>query len=187
MTRLIILIFALLLAVSSLAAQTATPVPGPTPAPNDACLTPLPLRPGVRVNTRPGIYMRNAPTLSGAIIRYIDSSITFRVEDGPVCADGINWWRVIGPPGYTPGWVAETAPDGSMALIFGVPSDLDPSILCDDPLNFVSGSQFPLLYDVRIRQDPGLDGLVLHVAPAGDTVTIIDGPQCIDELNWWLI
>jgi hypothetical protein len=146
----------------------------------------LGIRPGIRVNTRPGIYIRNQPTLSGGIVHYLDESLTFRVEDGPVCADGVNWWRIFGIIGYTPGWVAEYEPQG-IQLIFPILSDLDPTLLCDEPLNFVPGSRFPLLADVRIRQEPNLSGLVLHVAPTGQTVTIIDGPECHDTLNWWLI
>jgi hypothetical protein len=151
------------------------------------CDPPLPLRAGIRINTRPGINIRNLPTLSGGIVNYLESSITFRVESGPVCADGINWWQVRGPINFNPGWVAEKeAPDGRY-LIFPVQVDLDPTILCEEPLNLVPGSRMPLLNGVRIRQEPNLAGLVLTVAPVGEFVTIIDGPECIDELNWWLV
>jgi hypothetical protein len=70
-------------------------------------------------------------------------------------------------------------------LIFA--ADPDPDSLCVEPLNLVAGSPLPLTSDVRIRQDPTLDGLVLHVALQGETVTVIDGPLCSDELNWWLV
>ena len=151
-----------------------------------ACDPPLAITAGMRINTRPGIYIRNLPTRSGGIAEYLRDSITLRVVEGPVCADGLNWWRVTGPVNINPGWVAEKeAEEAGRYLIF--PIDEDPAALCPEPLNLVGGSRMPLLNDVRIRQAPNLDALVLHVAPLGSTVTVISGPECINELNWWLV
>jgi hypothetical protein len=49
--------------------------------------------------------LRDAPTLSGAVIGEIPPGEQFFVTDGPVCADGIVWWRVY----YADlsGWTAE--------------------------------------------------------------------------------
>lgn len=157
----------------------------PAVAQETGCDEPLALSPGVRINTRPGINIRNLPTISGGIAEYLENSITFRVQEGPVCADGINWWRVRGPVNFNPGWVAEREAKGGRFLIFR--ADPDPATLCPEPLNFVPGSQFPLLNDVRIRREPTLGGLVLHVAEQGVTATIIDGPRCFEEINWWLV
>ncbi|MBZ0302362.1 MAG: hypothetical protein K8J31_21630 [Anaerolineae bacterium] len=149
------------------------------------CGPSLPLAAGLHVNTRPGIYIRNLPTRSGGIAEYLQDSLTFQIVEGPACADGLNWWRVTGPSNINPGWIAEKeAPDGRY-LIFKV--EVDPATLCPDPLNLVSGSHMPLLNDVRIRQEPTLEGLVLHVAPQGDTATIVGGPQCVEMLNWWQV
>jgi hypothetical protein len=152
-----------------------------------SCDPPLALRPGIRINTRPGINIRNLPSLSGGVVNYLETSITFRVEGGPVCADGVNWWQVRGPINFNPGWVAEKESPVGRYLIFPLAEDLDPTILCEEPLNLVPGSRVPLLNDVKIRQAPNLAGLVLTVAPAGQTVTVMDGPQCADTLNWWLV
>ena len=157
----------------------------PAAAQDNGCDMPLSLSPNMRINTRPGINIRNLPTISGGIAEYLESSITFRIQEGPVCADGINWWRVRGPVNFNPGWVAEREALGGRYLIFR--ADPDPAELCPEPLNFVSGSRFPLLNDVRIRQQPSLDGLVLHVAEQGVTATIINGPDCFEEINWWLV
>lgn len=157
----------------------------PLVAQEEGCETPLALAPGVRINTRPGIFVRNLPTISGGIAEYLGESTTFRVQAGPVCADGINWWPVRGPINFNPGFVAEREFFGGRFLIFV--ADPDPETLCVEPLNLVSGSKLPLLNDVRIRQEPNLNGFVLHVALQGETVTVVEGPRCIDELNWWLV
>ncbi len=149
------------------------------------CGTPLDLVPSQQINTRPGINIRNQPSLSGGIVNYLDASITYRVEGGPVCADGVNWWQVRGPVNFNPGWVAEKeSPDGRY-LIFALP--LEQASECSEPLNLVPGSQMPLLNGVRIRQEANLSGLVLTVAPTGEVVTIIDGPACNEDINWWLV
>ena len=159
----------------------------PTIAQEDAggCSSPLDLVPGQRINTRPGINIRNQPTLSGGIVNYLDSSITYRVEGGPVCADGVNWWQVRGPINFNPGWVAEKEFPEGRYLIFALPLELDSE--CSEPLNLVAGSQMPLLNGVKIRQEANLNGLVLTVAPAGEVVTVVGGPECNEDINWWLV
>lgn len=149
------------------------------------CGTSLAITPGMRINTRPGIYIRNLPTRSGGIAEYLQESYTLRVLDGPRCADGLNWWQVTGPADINPGWVAEKETPTGRYLIF--PIEEDPTALCPEPLNLVNGSRLPLLNDVRIRQEPDLNALVLHVAPTGETATIISGPECVGTLNWWLV
>jgi hypothetical protein len=39
--------------------------------------------------------------------------------------------------------------------------------------------------DMRIRQSAGLEGEILHKVPEGSTFTVIDGPQCFDNIIWW--
>lgn len=172
--RLMFLLLACLMLLMTLPMQAQTAVP---------CGSPLAMTPGMRFNTRPGIYIRNLPTRSGGITEYLQNSITFRVVGGPHCADGLNWWQVEGPSNLNPGWIAEKESPTGRYLIF--PIEEDPTALCPEPLNLVNGSRMPLLNDVRIRREPNLNALVLHVAPTGDTVTIISGPECIDTLNWW--
>ena len=149
------------------------------------CGPTLELVPGQQVNTRPGINIRNWPTLSGGIVNYLDASITYTVEGGPVCADELNWWQIRGPSNFNPGWVAEKEDPEGRYLIFALPLVLETE--CSEPLNLVPGSRMPLLNGVRIRQEANLAGLVLTVAPAGEIVTIIAGPECNEDINWWLI
>ena len=52
--------------------------------------------------------MRNLPTLSGALVNYFIEAVSLTLTDGPVCADGYNWWHVTGSG--QPGWVVEGKP-----------------------------------------------------------------------------
>lgn len=39
--------------------------------------------------------------------------------------------------------------------------------------------------DMRIRQSAGLQGEIIHKVPEGTAFTVIDGPQCFDNIIWW--
>lgn len=158
----------------------------PATAQGTACGQPLDLTPGLRIHTRPGIYIRNLPTISGGIVEYLDSSITFRITDGPVCADGLNWWHVRGPINYDPGWIAEKESPTGRYLIFR--ADPDPATLCSAPIPLSIGQRVPVTSGgLRVRTEPGLEARVLTVALIDTEVTIVGGPQCVDKLNWWQI
>lgn len=185
----VVILILLLTIAASAAAQTATPPPFPTPVPTvtpfvfGTCSQPLALVPGSIIYTRPGINIRNQPTLSGGVVQYLDQSITYRVTDGPVCADGVNWWQVRGPIGFNPGWVAEKESSFGRYLIF--PADtLEPT--CAEPLNLPVGERVPLLNGgIRVRAEPSLSALVLTVALIDTPVTIVGEPVCADDFNWW--
>ncbi len=187
---LLALALALLLTGAAALAQLEPPTPTPPPtfvfptATPAACDPPLALAPGQLVNTRPGINLRNLPQFTGAVVSYLETSLTLRVEDGPVCETGINWWRVRAPANYNPGWVAEREFLGGRYLIFPV---IDPADICPTPLTLPPGTQAALLNGLRVRAEPGSAGLVLTVAPAGTVATVIEGPMCADTYNWWLV
>ena len=189
--RLILLLLALALTGAAALAQPVPPTPTP-PAPTfvfptatpAVCDPPLALTPGQLVNTRPGINIRNLPQLTGGVAEYLENSLTLRIEEGPVCASGINWWRVSGPVNYNPGWVAEREFFGGRYLIFPV---IDPALVCPTPLTLPPGTEAALFNGLRVRAEPGRAGLVLTVAPAGTVATVVEGPVCAEALNWWLV
>ena len=79
-------------------------------------------------------------------------TITFRVTEGPVCADGLNWWRVRGPVNFNPGWIAEKESPTGRYLIFPVPPD--PETLCADPINLTIGERVPVVSGgLRVRAE----------------------------------
>lgn len=92
-----------------LALPTSTPVP-PTPTATPV-ITPSPtaevvegagsgIRPGVFVEvvgTGGGLRLRETPSLSGNILSLAVDSEVYRVDDGPVDADGHVWWLLVNP------------------------------------------------------------------------------------------
>jgi hypothetical protein len=206
-----LLLFALLLVVGiamPVIAQTATPTTQPLPTtqatfttiPTQAafatpvrtvtatpvrplvCPTPGVLKPGDFVFLRPGVYVRNLPTLSGGQVNYFTESVTLRILEGPVCADGYNWWRVQAPG--NDGWVAEVGPDGRLFLF---PAPTPTGIFCESPLQLQVGGKVRLITGSRVREQPDINSLVLHVAPGDVLLDIIDGPVCDKAINWWKV
>ena len=75
-------------------APTRTPIPPPN---DPVCQTPNPeLGPGVRAQVAPGVAnnFRAAPTTNSRVLGIYPAGSVLDVLEGPVCADGINWYRV---------------------------------------------------------------------------------------------
>lgn len=201
-----LILFALLLMTVPVIAQTATPTALPAPSPTFTlaatqqpfptpirtltatpfrplvCPTPGALKPGDFVFLRPGVYVRNLPTLSGGQVNYFAESVTLTILEGPVCADGYNWWHVEAPG--NDGWVAEVGPDGRLFLF---PAPTPTGIYCSTPVALQVGGKVRLITGSRVREQPNLDALVLHVAPSDILLDIIDGPACGNGINWWKV
>jgi hypothetical protein len=41
--------------------------------------------------------------------------------------------------------------------------------------------------DMRIRSAPGLSQSVIGKVPEGSRFTVLDGPKCVDGMNWWKV
>jgi hypothetical protein len=52
-----------------------------------------------------------SPSRGAPVVRRIDSQARMTVVDGPVCAEGFLWWRVVTPKGYD-GWIIEGDANG---------------------------------------------------------------------------
>jgi hypothetical protein len=157
-------------------------VPAATAA-DAACPTPQRFAVGQQVFTRPGVFVRNLPTLSGGQVGYYPNSVTLRITDGPVCADGLNWWQVTTPG--NPGWVAEAVPD--LVLLFPDTS-FNNGQNCAPALGLTIGGQATLLEkSVRLRADPDRSGRVLTVLNQFQPVYVLAGPTCADNINWWQV
>ncbi|MBZ0306135.1 MAG: Ig-like domain-containing protein, partial [Anaerolineae bacterium] len=54
------------------------------------------------------LRIRSLPNLQGDIVELLDPGTTFKITEGPICADGYIWWQ-IETEGETPvtGWAAE--------------------------------------------------------------------------------
>ncbi len=194
-----IVVLGLLVVPADLSAQTVTqvtlyppgtvvitltpPTPsGPTATPPGGCYPPLSLGVGDQIGIRAGINLRAQPSASSALVNYFDIPMAAYITDGPVCADGYNWWRVRGVG--DPGWVAEGRPD-SYYISLLVAAGVDQS--CVEPQEIQTGERIRLLKSVRVRTEPGDTGLVLTVAPYTSLLPVIGGPTCRDGLNYWQV
>jgi hypothetical protein len=163
---------------------TRTPLPTLTFAPfptDEPCAAPLRLSVGNSVTLTPGVNVRSLPSLSGAVVNYYTEEVLLTVVEGPVCANGYNWWRVAGVG--EPGWVIEGRP-GRYFLTF-VPTPTDS--VCYTPLPLRAGSGARLVTGLLVRVQPDASAFVITALETGFQVTLLEGPVCEDGLNWYRV
>lgn len=151
----------------------------PVPTPN-GCAQPLPLNPNALVSLIPGVSVRSAPSVSAALVNYYNSLTVLRVYDGPVCADGYNWWFVAGSG--VPGWVIE----GRSGRYF-LTQLTEPGQNCPAPQPLTAGGNAVNSVNLALHEDPTTSSLGLSVIPARTLLTIVDGPACGEDMNWWQV
>ncbi len=160
---------------------TLTPPATPTLEPG-TCFQPLPLGIGDQIGIRPGVNIRNLPSASGAVVNYFDLPVAAFITEGPVCADGYNWWRVRGIG--TPGWVAEGRPGFYFVSLI---TDASAPEVCPPAQDIRIGERVRLFSGLRVRETPGSDSLVITIAPYQSLLTVVGGPVCRDDLNYWQV
>lgn len=151
----------------------------PSPSPG-ACSPPLPLYAGARIAFTPGVNLRNLPTISGALVNYYAFETVLTVGDGPVCANGYNWWYLSGDG--PAGWAIEGRP-GRYFMELLPPEGGQ----CGPALPLQAGGQASTSNGLRVHDQPALSGRVLTVAAIYTIVDVLEGPRCADNLNWWRI
>lgn len=113
---------------------TATPAAA-TPAPSDDCAmeTRLAIGREAKPTTNTPSRLRDNPGTSGTQIGQIDPLDIVQILEGPVCANGINWWRV--DASGVVGWTAEGV-DGEylLEMLALVPTATPPYIGIPHPL-----------------------------------------------------
>jgi len=170
-----LILAAILLAVAFVAPVAAQDDTSAEPG----CAAPMPLQIGDIIFVRGGVNIRNNPTLSGGLVNRTTGILPdFRIIDGPVCADGFNWWKVSAPG--NDGWLAEgpwLQPQRQRTV----------EELCGAALTIPTGTPTELLTGLRVRDAANLGGRVLTVAPVGSMAVVLDGPICADEIYWWQI
>lgn len=165
--------------VPTVIATATVPIFVVTPA--TGCYEPLPLIVGGEVLLRGGVNVRSQPNLSGALVNYFDEQVRLTLVDGPVCANGYNWWRVSGI--REPGWVVEGTPGRYFLQAFEAPVEL-----CYPPTEGVrAGGQLRTLFNIRLRTDPAPNARVITVIPFDTTLPVIDGPFCADGEIYWYV
>ena len=170
----------------------------PTALPG-VCYPPLPFKVNDLIYIEPGVNLRNMGNLSGAIawntmydnrdeqgnVLDVTHAVPVIVQEGPVCANGYNWWRVVGTG--NPGWVAEGRPDMPGGYFLTGPQNADGSSVCQSQFPLTVGQAVDLVFNVRIRQDPSLSGRTKAVVPFKTPIQIISGPRCIEARVWWYV
>jgi hypothetical protein len=151
--------------------------PAPTPT---GCAQPLPLYPNALVSLIPGVTVRSAPSVSAAFVNNYTQLTVLRVGDGPVCADGYNWWFVSGSG--DPGWVIEGRPGR-----YFLTQLIEPGQNCPIPQPLTIGSSAVNARDLALREDPATGALALTVIPARTLMTVVGGPACGQDMNWWQV
>ena len=165
----------------------------PADLPIPECADPLNLPIGQRVPLlNGGIRVRSNPSLTGQVltVALIDSPVTVIGE--PVCNDDFNWWPVevinVGVT-YT-GWMAEGFAGEPWVVQSGLPSE-EEGTLCAPPLNIGEGTRAYVGYrddePKSLRAAPGRDSDLLYTLVEGIAFTVIGGPVCANNLNWWEI
>jgi len=150
--------------------------------------------------------VRDAAARSGNLIGEIPGGAIFDVLEGPVCADGFNWWRVtyVDLTGWTVEgagtdyWVEPIAPVTPTPTPppTATPLPPEPAHVFELPRPIVnvlaSGVQARVINDdpdsetisLSVRATPGVDGELITRLEAGDIVTILDGVEEVDSLIW---
>lgn len=174
------------------------PLSGTPITPPDVCFDPLPISAGQTIYIKSGVNIRNVPNVSGGLVwntvydnRTEDGtelasglSIAAVVTDGPICMNGFNWWRVVGLG--NPGWVAEGRPDIDSGYFIIVP-ELAPAPSCDSLYENGIGKTAELALNARVRDEPNTRARTATIAPAGTSVLILDGPECVNNTLWWFV
>lgn len=130
--------------------------------------------------------IRKQPTTSSDIIGRIPEGTRFLIVGGHKCSDGYTWWNIELPNG-TRGWMAE----GKKGTYYLEPMDYRQQTCSDLPTRLKPGMQARVAIvnggKMRVRKNPGFSQDILDRVPEGTSLTVLDGPKCIDGSNWWYI
>lgn len=154
---------------------------------SNGCFVPLGLEIGQQVYVKSGVNVRNQPSLAGGVVWNTvqsdqDESTPATIEEGPICNNGFNWWRITGIAAGNPGWIAEGRPDNEAGYFILVTVEED---VCDPYYEIAVGKTVELMYNIRVRSIASRQGVTYAVAPAGTMARVISGPICNNSYLWW--
>lgn len=121
----------------------------------------------VYVNSGP-LNFRATPSLSGTILRTLQTDDTGQVTDGPAVADGYTWYQLKISTGEV-GWAVQDFLSPGSPPSSGVKVG-DTIKVVDGPLN--------------IRSGPGSTYSVIDMAATGAIATVVDGPTSANGYTW---
>jgi hypothetical protein len=155
------------------------------------CSAPADLNIGGRARVLVDVKVRDAANENGLVLTVAPAGTMANVLEGPICAAGINYWRVsviVVNVLYT-GWAADMATD-TTALLEDEFARQQP--VCAAPLNLGIGSKAFVNYKGNspksLRAAPSINGQLIATLLDGIGFEIIGGPVCAkDGYNWWQI
>jgi hypothetical protein len=130
--------------------------------------------------------IRKQPTTSSNIVGRLSEGTRFLIIGGHECSDGFTWWRIELPNGAS-GWMAE----GKGGTYYLEPMNYLQQT-CSYPVSRLSlGDQAQVAKvdgsNTRLRSQPGFSQSIVGKVPEGTSLTILDGPECVDGNNWWYV
>lgn len=151
------------------AGEFFTKVSGPTQTPTPAPTAPSGgLQAGDTVRTISSANIRSGPSLSGGILTTLPSDTTGTVVEGPVVADGYNWYRI--QTAAQLGWIAQTL------LAKTAP-----------PSTIQIGDTVQTSTSLRLRSSASTSGSIIATMPSGTTGTVLAGPTTATGHVWYQI
>lgn len=144
---------------------SATPAPA---APSSAPAPPGPLRPGVRAVVAGAgdcVNVRESPGTSAKVVQCLPDGARLKLEEGPMTADGYQWWRLEGL-----GWA-----------VSNYLSALAPSLEVGGRATVNAGRGDCL----NVRIAPSTSAQSTGCIADGLTVRLVMGPFEADGITWW--
>lgn len=181
--------------------ETSTPTSEAESGSDDCTLEPR-LQVGQQANltTTTPSRVRDSASTTGTQVGQIQPLDTFDVLEGPVCAEGINWWRVS--VGDLEGWTAEgldgeyftepiiPAPTAAITANTATPAPAATIVSgCTLEPRLIVGQEGRLTTTTpsRVRDAASGSGAQVGQIQPLDTFTVLEGPECVDGINWWRI
>ncbi len=130
------------------------------------------------------LVVRAEPGLDGAVVGSLTFGECASVIDGPVAADGYDWY-LLEQDGLTIGWSvrgftvsgATGSPSTSIAPV-GQAGNLDIQ---------VGGTVSVNVDSLVVRAEPGLGGAAVGSLTSEERATVLDGPVVADGYEWFLL
>ena len=182
----------LLATVMLLLAATAQALSPATSHAQAACSLPARLQVGDAVEVIDGTAnrLREGPGLAyGKLALSMVPGDVWYVLQGPICADGINWYSV---GAYDAGgWTAEGQPGrgyylGRTDRLPGGEGAVTP-VCASDRLSIGMRAMVGDGRNQRVRPQPSKAAREIAWLAPGVPVTLLDGPSCADGWTWWYI
>lgn len=157
---------------------TSTPAGRPTPTPSTAPVIPTPppgprpLAIGVRAVVAGAgagdcVNVREGPGMSATVRQCLPDGARLRLTDGPVVADGKQWWKLEGL-----GWAVSD-------YLAGLP----PTLEVGETATVAAGRGDCL----NVHGGPGKTAPILGCIADATTVLIAGGPIAADGVLWWQV